>query len=135
MKWELIEPKPSDMIRVKNGAIYHFGIYISDNEIIQFGPPPNLFESTLVNDITVISTNIDYFLQGGFLEVSVCDKNEATHRFKSQQIIKNARQRLGEGGYNILNNNCEHFVYECVFGEHKCTQTDDIRALFKKLSS
>ena len=38
-----------------------------------------------------------------------------------------ARSRLGEGGYNILHNNCEHFVNECVFGIKKSEQEEEVR--------
>ena len=40
--------------------------------------------------------------------------------------------RIGEGGYNIIHNNCEHLAYECVFGEKKSEQTDAIRAFWRE---
>ena len=42
MKWSLISPTPGDMIRVKTGSLYHYGVYVSDDEVIQFGLAPSL---------------------------------------------------------------------------------------------
>ena len=42
MKWSFVEPSSGDMIRVKLGSIYHYGIFADDGEIIQFGLPPVL---------------------------------------------------------------------------------------------
>lgn len=69
MKWELIEPKKGDIIRVKTGSIYHYGIYASDDEIIQFGLNPVSRVGVADADISVCSSCIDDFLVGGFLEV------------------------------------------------------------------
>ena len=43
-----------------------------------------------------------------------------------------ARQRIGESGYNILHNNCEHFVNECVFGEKRSAFLQDVREKLRK---
>ena len=40
MKWTFNEAKPGAMVRVCLGEVYHYGIYVSDDEIILFGPPP-----------------------------------------------------------------------------------------------
>ena len=40
---------------------------------------------------------------------------------------------LGEKGYHILNNNCEHFANECYCGERFSSQTDGVRALFRNM--
>ena len=40
MKWLPGECRPGDMIRVRLGSIYHYGIFVSEDEIVQFGPPP-----------------------------------------------------------------------------------------------
>ena len=35
MKWRIKDPVKGDMIRVELGGIYHFGIYVSDEEVIR----------------------------------------------------------------------------------------------------
>ena len=37
MKWQLTQPVAGDMIRVKLGSIYHYGVFVSEEEVIQFG--------------------------------------------------------------------------------------------------
>lgn len=132
MKWAYKEPTFADIIRVKIGSIYHMGIYVSDTEVIQFGLPPSrrdLFDK----DISVLATSIDEFLDGGFLEVGVPEKKEIKKLRKKQEIVQTARGKLGEKGYHILNNNCEHFVNECAFGEKFSAQTDFVRKAFQQM--
>ncbi len=131
MTWELIEPTAGDMIRVKSGQLWHYGIYASDGEVIQFGPTPTPENILDRGNVAVIATDIDAFLLGGFLEVAVPDKKEAKTRRKPQQVLETARSRLGQTGYHILHNNCEHFAYECMFGRHTCEQVDKVREAFR----
>ena len=133
MKWELTAPDRGDMIRVKSGSIYHFGVYVSDEEVIQFGLAPTARLNIKDSDVTVCSTDIDAFLNGGFLEVAVLDRKESKKRRPPEKTVQMARLRIGEGGYNILYNNCEHFATDCVLGERKCTQTNEVRNLFRNL--
>ncbi len=40
MNWEFRYCSPGDIIRVKLGSVYHYGIFVNDDEVIQFGYPP-----------------------------------------------------------------------------------------------
>lgn len=133
MNWQMIAPQSGDMIRVKAGNIYHYGIYVSDEEVIQFGLAPNARPTVKDCDVEVCVSDVDVFLHGGFLETAVLDKKENKNRIPREITVQKARARIGEKGYNILYNNCEHFAYECVTGEKKCTQTDDLRTMFHNL--
>ncbi len=133
MKWELTAPKSGDMVRVKVGSVYHYGVFVSEEEVIQFGFAPIARQTLKDSEIEVCSADVDAFLCGGFLEVATLDKKEQKQRRKPKETVEVARSRLGEKGYNILYNNCEHFAYECVMGEKKCTQADAIRNLFRKM--
>ncbi len=123
MKWTVSEPQYGDMIRVKAGKVLHYGIYVSDEEVIQFGESPILGVKS-AEEIVVLATNIDAFLQGEFLEVVAFDKKEQKRKNAADKIVEIARMRIGEKGYHILRNNCEHFAYECVFGVHKSEQAE-----------
>ena len=129
MQWTLNEPKFGDIIRVKLGQFYHYGIYVDDEEIIQFGLPLTDVRRDSKN-VEVCATDMDTFLCGNFLEVGQSEKKEGKKK-KPSQIVKMARSRLGEKGYHILYNNCEHFAYECLFGKKKSSQVDDVRAMWK----
>ena len=133
MKWSYIEPKFGDMIRVSMGTLYHFGIYVSDEEVIAFGLPPTRRGTLTDAEVEVLSSDIDAFLAGGFLEVAEFDKKEKKKNRTPEQIVEYARSKMGMRGYHILYNNCEHFANECVTGVHICRQAEDVRALFRKL--
>ena len=115
------------MIRVKLGAIYHYGIFVSEEEVIQFGLPPTLRELDK-DHIAVIATDLKTFSNGNEVEVGV-DNNSV---YSKQEIIARARNRLGEEGYNILHNNCEHFAYECCTGKHYSSQEEILQKMAKE---
>ncbi len=131
MIWETKPPASGDMVRVKLGHIYHYGVFVSDTEIIQFGLAPSARTHVKNSDIEVCASDITAFSCGGEVEVGVFDEQEK--RNTAEQTVALARARLGEKGYHILYNNCEHFAYECVTGEKKCTQADAVRMLFRSM--
>lgn len=133
MKWCLQTAQRGDMVRVRIGSLYHYGIFVSEDEVIQFGPPP--VNSLRLNDseIEVCSTDVYAFLSGGFMEVAVSDRSDKKKRRSATDTVASARSRLGEKGYNILYNNCEHFANECAFGEKFCSQTESLRDTFRHI--
>ncbi|MBR5797467.1 MAG: lecithin retinol acyltransferase family protein [Clostridia bacterium] len=133
MKWQLKQPSAGDMIRVKLGSIYHYGVFVSEGEVIQFGLAPSARPTLKDSDIEVCASDIDAFLCGGFLEVAEFDRAEKKKNRRPKDVVAFARDNLGRRGYNILYNNCEHFAYECVTGKPYCSQTADVRALFRSL--
>ena len=125
MQWTEKSPSCGDIVRTQLRFYHHYGLYISDDRVIQFGLPDN---TGIPNDqICVIATDIYTFLNGGSLEVGVPDRSERKKMRPSQEAVALAVSRLGETGYDILHNNCEHFVNECVFGEHRCSFLDKAR--------
>ncbi len=133
MKWVMKEPARGDMIRVALGGLYHFGIFVSEEEVIQFGLAPTARRRVPDSEVEVLASDIDAFLAGGFLEVCEFDRKERKSHPTPDEVVARARQRLGERGYHILYNNCEHFATECVTGQRTCRQTEDLRALFRSL--
>ena len=131
MKWALKEAKCGDIVRVALGSIFHYGIFISEEEIIQFGLPPTFHRKS--EDVEVLSAPVEAFLAGGFLEVGVPEGKEKKRRRPPKQVAQTAKSRLGERGYDILYNNCEHFANECYFGEKFCSMTDNLREKFRAL--
>lgn len=130
MKWKLNEPKSGDIVRVQAGSVYHYGIYVSDSEVIQFGTKPQLSLIVPEDEVRVISTDVSDFLLGGFLEVGILSRREAKKRRPISETVAYAKSRLGEGGYNIIVNNCEHFAYECLFGEAISEQAEKFKNAF-----
>ncbi|MBE7055850.1 MAG: 4'-phosphopantetheinyl transferase superfamily protein [Ruminococcaceae bacterium] len=132
MNWTFREVKSGDIIRIQLGPIYHYGIYVSDEEIIQFGPPPVTLKRNDA-DIEVCVTDIESFLCGKMLEVADYDRKEKRSARNPQEVVAIARSRIGEKGYNILHNNCEHFVNECVFGEKQCSIVDRFKEMWRTM--
>ncbi len=127
----MIEPQPGDQIRVKCKQIYHHGIYIGNDEVVAFGHSFSLLEDH--SKIEVLKTSVEEFLQGGFLEVRIFNKKELKQKRKPEEIIKTALSKLGEKGYHILHNNCEHFANYCVFGKKISTQTELVHLQVKEM--
>ena len=130
MNWLEKTPVFGDMIRTKVRFFYHYGIFVSEEEVIQFGLPDDPFRSA--DQILVLSTDITAFLQGGELEVMSPEKQERKQMRTPEQIVAIARQRIGEGGYDILHNNCEHFASDCVFGQPHSSFLQDVRDKLRK---
>ena len=133
MKWQLNEPKCGDMIRVKVGALYHFGIYVSDDEVIQFGLAPDPRALVPDAEVEVLSTDIDTFLCGGFLEVCEFDRKERKKNRKPKDVVEYAKSKLGTRGYSFLFNNCEHFANECISGIRSSEQSKNAIDIFRSL--
>ena len=130
MEWTVNSPKFGDIIRTKVTFYHHYGIFINESRIIQFGLPDNVY--TPAEEIKVLATDIYTFLQGGELEVGKPTRQELKNMRSPEEIVKLAESRLGQGGYDILHNNCEHFVNECAFGEHNSEFLSSVRNKLRK---
>ncbi|MBQ3182715.1 MAG: lecithin retinol acyltransferase family protein [Clostridia bacterium] len=133
MKWIKREPEYGDMIRVASGSIYHFGIYVSRDEVIAFGLAPSQRPLLHNSEVEVLSTDIDTFLSGGELEVAEFDPEEKKDHRTPDEAVEFARSKLGMRGYNIIYNNCEHFANEAISGKPSCEQADRVRAMFRNM--
>ena len=124
MDWKFGEIKVGNVARVNMGSYYHYGICTGEDRIIQFGLPvlnPN------EKDVEVCATDINTFLHGKFAEIMVLNKKEQKNANNTKTIIEKAEASLGEKGYNLIYNNCEHFANRCVFNVSKSTQIEDFK--------
>lgn len=122
MRWWPGECKAGDIIRIPLGQIHHYGVYVADDEIIQFGEPPVQTLNRNEKEIRVCVTDINSFSCGQIIEIGEPEKGDSFRRVDRNKAIRAARSRIGEDGYSLLHNNCEHFAYECVFGVKYCEQ-------------
>ncbi len=123
-------PKAGDIIRTKVRFYYHYGIFVSKDEVIQFGLADNV--NRPASEVFVLSSDVYTFMGEGNIEVGVPDHKEKKKMKSTDEIISNARARIGEGGYDLIHNNCEHFVNECVFSTHESSFVNDIRSKIRK---
>ena len=117
MKWWPTACRPGDLIRVrlKNG-LWHYGVCTGEDEVIQFGLPPR-GKTPPPEEIRVVSSDMNTFASDSFIEVAQLSLGERLRRKKPEETVRLARTSLGQGGYDLLRNNCEHFATACVFGK------------------
>lgn len=129
---DFVEKSPvrGEAIRTRVRFYHHYGIYLSEDRVIQFGLPDN---TGIPNEkICVCVTDIYTFLNGGSLEVGVPDREERKRLRPAEQVVAEAESRLGQTGYDILHNNCEHFVNDCLFGKPTSGWLEKERAKLRK---
>ena len=74
----------------------------------------------------VIQTDLAYFLKGGILEVKEYTDEEFADLYSPEQIVIYARACLGDTGYNLIFNNCEHFANVCTLGRFRSHQVEKV---------
>jgi len=128
--WEFKKPSYGDQIRVNRGLYFHHGIYVSDDEVIQYASPSGSEVSPAT--ALIISTSLSTFLKGAEVEVRVYNSEELKKVRSKDEIVRFAKAQLGTGlgEYNIISNNCEHFSNYCAFGIKESNQVDDILKMF-----
>ncbi len=89
-----------------NGAYTHHGIYVGDKEVIHYA---GLSEG--LNTAPVEKTSLSKFLDGNKYTI----REHPYTKFSAGEIIKRAYSRLEEDNYNVIFNNCEHFVNWCIY--------------------
>lgn len=114
--WAFKNPKRGDHIRVcrMNGLYYHHGIFIAADEVIHFTGDDD--DSVLDwSKAHVIKTDLQKFLRGGTVEVKEYNDAELNDLYPVEGIVSYARTCLGDDGYNLIFNNCEHFANACKY--------------------
>jgi hypothetical protein len=98
----------------------HYGVYIGNNKVIHFAP----YEGTEISPQNGIihETSLDKFLNGRELKIA----HDIDIKYSEREIINRANSRIGEKGYNLFTNNCEHFARWCVTGENVSYQIDNL---------
>ena len=127
--WIIRKPEYGDHIRVNRGIYYHHGIYVSDDIVINFASTKPGYELD-PNSASVCVVTLENFLKGGVCECRTYTNEEEKIKRQNQDIVNYAFTKLGTKGYNIINNNCEHFANECVFGKKYSEQVNRIKKIF-----
>ena len=130
--WVNKKPEYGNQIRVNRGLYYHHGIYESDDVVYQFASR----DGELNPDTAEVCTaSLEEYLKGGIVEVREYTLEEKQKLRSPDEIIKYAKEHLGEMGYNLFTNNCEHFSNRCAFGVSESDQIDNflntLRGIFR----
>ena len=145
-----------DVIKVNRGIYSHYGIYVKEkNHVIHYtgANGPNDFNGI------VRETTLSEFLNGSenfiickfpqnLQNISNYNGNKIIfnlwqmfnkirfknyHLYSGDETVSRAKSKLGEGGYNLLLNNCEHFAVWCKTGIKDSSQVDKILNLIISL--
>ncbi len=121
--WLSTAPKKGDHLRVDRGLYTHHGVYFADGEIIHFtGAENDNIMDWSKNE--VITSTLDEFLRDGVLEVRGYTEEEERDLYHPDEIHAYAKSCLGDRGYNLFFNNCEHFANTCTLGRHRSKQIE-----------
>ena len=63
------------------------------------------------------------------------ERAEGYRLYSGEETVRRARSKLGEGGYNLLCNNCEHFAIWCKTGLRESTQVNQAMELLLSVLS
>ncbi|MDE6946154.1 MAG: lecithin retinol acyltransferase family protein [Anaeroplasmataceae bacterium] len=126
--WVIKEPNYGDQIKVNRGYYSHHGIYATKNSVYHFAPPGRT-DHLDPSAARIIETTLEEFLKGGQLEVRVYTEEEKRKRRSPEEIIACAQSHLGEGGYDLVSYNCEHFSNLCTFGSKESHQVKEVLAM------
>ena len=74
MAWERKRPEFGDQIRVNRGFYYHHGIYVDDNNVIQFGSINGELDPSKAR--VIVTTLQDFLKNATFLEVREFNEEE-----------------------------------------------------------
>ena len=101
-------------------ALYtHHGIYVGNGRVIHYAGLAYRWRRGPVEDVS-----LQRFAHGHGIRV----RRDAA-RFDPVAVVERARSRLGERGYRLLTNNCEHFCAWALCDESRSTQVDRLRAV------
>lgn len=129
--WVKKKPEKGAHIRVNRGLYYHHGIYIGNGQVIHF---TGRDEDSVLDwsKPEVIETDLNYFLKDGVLEVKEYNEEELKDLYPADHIIAYAKACLGDKGYNLVFNNCEHFANTCTLGRFRSKQVERVFGMLFK---
>ena len=103
-----------DHLVVDFGLYRHHGIACGTGTVIHFGRGVFDLENAVVEQV-----DIETFCQGRPIVVANTKTN-----FELDEIVIRAAGRIGDRGYDLLDNNCEHFANWCRSGENESQQAN-----------
>lgn len=102
----------------------HYGVYVGYKKIIHY------IKGNDILDGIIAETSIDEFCEGDTLYIAeedtllsiFQDADVASSFYGPKQTVLRAKALIGSKGYDLFNNNCEHFAIWCKTGIKESTQ-------------
>lgn len=106
------------------GIPWHHGIDFGDGTVIHFTG-----DQRDEKNAKIIRTTLQEFLNGK--ELVIVNHKDC---LEPSEVVRRAIWRLGDRGYGLIFNNCEHFANWCKIGERESKQTFGLGSLFSIFS-
>lgn len=107
-----------DHLYVRRKGYAHHGVDVGEDEVIHFTGEPGSKAGALIQRSTLAE-----FAGSGRVEIRPYERALPPH-----EVVARAESKLGESGYNLFNNNCEHFARWCITGKHSSSQVNGAAA-------
>lgn len=107
-----------DHIYVRRVGYTHHGVEVNDGMVIHFTGTPGSKRDAMIR-----RESIEVFRGSGVVEIRRYEQ-----RLEPDVAVERAESKLGQSGYNLYANNCEHFARWCVTGDHKSGQVNAVNA-------
>lgn len=93
-------------------GMHHHAIAVGDGSVVELSKAERV----------VRRVPLEVFARGRRVEV-------ISHEtcLDADEVVRRALSRVGDVGYDVLSNNCEHFAWWCKTGEHRSRQTERFR--------
>lgn len=114
-----LELKPGDHLFIDCQGYSHHGIYVGQDRVVHFeSTPVRKFLGPLQGDPPrICEVSLSDFARGRqwiVREYADCSSGE--------EAVERAQSRVGEQGYDLFDNNCEHFAVWCKTGQSHSSQ-------------
>jgi hypothetical protein len=96
----------------------HHGIYVGNGRVVHYRGLERGWRRGPVEEVS-----LKRFARGRSVSV-----RHDSRRFGRNEVVARARSRLGELGYRLLTNNCEHFCAWALQGESRSRQVEGFLA-------
>ncbi|XP_050833806.1 phospholipase A and acyltransferase 1 isoform X3 [Serinus canaria] len=124
------DPQPGDLIEIFRPLYQHWALYVGDGYVIHVTDEEasSIFLSSSSISATRAKVKMellkDVVKNDNWRVNNKYDRSRTPRRVK--EIIRDAEQWIGEEvSYDVLTNNCEHFVTELRYGEALCDQVEE----------
>lgn len=100
------------------GLYFHYGVYVGNNEVVHYRSKDDGFFNA-----GIIKTSLKDFSNGCPTYIEPVETGALSY----EQTAANAEKYIGSGfkEYNLVINNCEHFVNLCRYNEKRSCQVRD----------
>lgn len=106
-------PKKGSHLATPRLGYTHHGIFIGDNKVIHYSGLADGIKTGPVEQISLKK----FHTGRGFTVIEHPDAS-----FPPKKVISRAKSRLKEKSYNLVFNNCEHFVNYCIYNVNTSEQ-------------